>query len=244
MILKVLGSSSSGNCYVLEGENESLIMECGINFSTIKKHTDISKLLGVCITHEHNDHCKSYANVVGSGIPVFSSKGTNSILKDRLKNSLLDRFFIDLDADTLYSVGGFKIYPFDVLHDVEQPFAYVIEHEECGRLLFATDTKVIPKFFSSLNHILVECNYDFETMSKMIANGDTPMFLSKRVIQSHLGLESCITYLKQTDLSSVQNIVLLHLSNAHSNARLMKRAIIHEFGKTCYIADKGLIIDL
>jgi len=37
MLLKVLGSSSKGNCFILENEEESLIIECGIPFLEIKK---------------------------------------------------------------------------------------------------------------------------------------------------------------------------------------------------------------
>lgn len=55
MYLKCLGSSSSGNCYILENENEALIIEAGINLSEVKKalNFNISKIRGVLISHEH-----------------------------------------------------------------------------------------------------------------------------------------------------------------------------------------------
>lgn len=37
MMLKVLGSSSKGNCYILENESEALILEAGIKFQDVKK---------------------------------------------------------------------------------------------------------------------------------------------------------------------------------------------------------------
>ena len=40
MKLKILGSSSNGNCYVLETRNESLIIECGVRLSRIKRALD------------------------------------------------------------------------------------------------------------------------------------------------------------------------------------------------------------
>lgn len=39
MRLKVLGSGSSGNCYILENENEALIIEAGLPFMEVKKGT-------------------------------------------------------------------------------------------------------------------------------------------------------------------------------------------------------------
>lgn len=56
MILKVLGSSSTGNCYLLQSsEGETLIIECGINIREIKKalNFNIRNVAGVLISHEH-----------------------------------------------------------------------------------------------------------------------------------------------------------------------------------------------
>lgn len=55
MKLKVLGSGSSGNCYILENDTEALIIEAGVLFMEVKKALDfsISKIRGVVISHEH-----------------------------------------------------------------------------------------------------------------------------------------------------------------------------------------------
>lgn len=45
MRLKVLGSGSSGNCYILENENEALIIEAGLPFMEVKKAV---KALQIC----------------------------------------------------------------------------------------------------------------------------------------------------------------------------------------------------
>ena len=37
MNLKVLGSSSSGNCYLIEVNNEKLILDAGVNFKIVQK---------------------------------------------------------------------------------------------------------------------------------------------------------------------------------------------------------------
>ena len=55
MKLKIIGSSSSGNSYVLENDNEILIIEAGIKFSDVQKAIDfrVDKIRGVLISHEH-----------------------------------------------------------------------------------------------------------------------------------------------------------------------------------------------
>lgn len=57
MKLSVLASSSSGNCYCLENDNECLILEAGVKFLDVKKHLDfnVNKIKGVLISHEHLD---------------------------------------------------------------------------------------------------------------------------------------------------------------------------------------------
>lgn len=42
MRLKVLGSGSSGNCYMLENDKEALIIEAGLPFMEVKKALDFN----------------------------------------------------------------------------------------------------------------------------------------------------------------------------------------------------------
>ena len=53
--LITLGSGSSGNAYILECENESLLIECGISWDKILKGLNykLSNVVGVCVSHAH-----------------------------------------------------------------------------------------------------------------------------------------------------------------------------------------------
>lgn len=55
MRLTVLGSGSSGNCYLVECDNEILILDCGISLKEVKKtlNFDLSKIVGCVISHSH-----------------------------------------------------------------------------------------------------------------------------------------------------------------------------------------------
>lgn len=46
--LKCLGSGSSGNCYLLDYNNKTLILECGIKISEIKKRLWLDKREVIC----------------------------------------------------------------------------------------------------------------------------------------------------------------------------------------------------
>lgn len=55
-ILKVVGSGSSGNCYLLQTEKETLILELGCKWSEVLEMLDykIENVLGVLISHAHS----------------------------------------------------------------------------------------------------------------------------------------------------------------------------------------------
>jgi phosphoribosyl 1,2-cyclic phosphodiesterase len=53
--LITLGSGSSGNAYILECKNETLLLECGISWDKILKGLSykLSNVVGVCVSHAH-----------------------------------------------------------------------------------------------------------------------------------------------------------------------------------------------
>jgi len=55
MLLNVIGSSSRGNGYVLHSDTEAVIIEAGCPLMEVKKvlNFNISKVVGVCISHAH-----------------------------------------------------------------------------------------------------------------------------------------------------------------------------------------------
>ena len=53
MVLRVLGSSSSGNAYILENVGEALLIEAGVNFKKVVAALEgnISKVVGLSLIH-------------------------------------------------------------------------------------------------------------------------------------------------------------------------------------------------
>lgn len=240
MTLKVLGSSSHGNCYILETEKEALILEAGVKFSDLKQGMDynISKIAGCLITHEHKDHSEYINGFLKAMIPVYASYGT--IKNTRIKGSRLP--FI-CEAGNPFKLGDFRIIPFATKHDAAEPLGFYINHHEAGNVLFATDTYYLPYTFAGLNNILIECNYRGDLLEENFLSGRIPNVVRNRTIQSHLSYENCFKALQANDISAVNNIVLLHLSDWNSNAEEFKSDIKNATRKNVHIADKGLVID-
>jgi len=238
MKLSVLGSSSSGNSYVLHNENEALIIECGIKPIEIKKTIgfDYAKINGIIVSHSDQDHIKFIDEYLNLGIDVYTSAGT--IEETKTKSNFSP---IVCKHGSEFRIGEFTVLPFDTQHDCKEPLGFLINHPECGNVLFATDTYYLKYKFNELRHILIECNYSEEILQR---NGVSNEFLKNRTINSHMSYETCCSTLIANDLSLVQNIVLIHLSDRNSDANMFRHGICELTNKNVYIADSGLEIEL
>lgn len=244
MILKVLGSSSAGNCYLLEDEKETLILEAGLRFDAIKKALkfNLRKVVGCLISHEHGDHCKGAAEMVAAGITLYATPGTHKGINAFLKMPRSHRQ-IDIIQGVQFYVGSFRIIPFDVKHDAYQPCGFLINHPETGTILFVTDTYYVPNTFRGLNNVIVEANFCQKILDERMANGESPDFLRNRIFKSHMSLATCKDLLRANDLSKVNNIVLIHLSDSNSDAKRFQKEVTEVTGKVVHIAEPGLQVN-
>lgn len=240
MRLNVLGSDSNGNCYVLQTDKEALIIEAGVRFPEVKKALkwQLSKVVGAVITHEHNDHAKYVRDFVSNGITVLA---LSSVFKAKSIDSL--SFRKEIEPMHGYIVGGFKVFAIPVCHDVPC-VGFIIEHEDMGRMLFVTDTMMLEYRVPGLNHILLEANYAEDILDAKIEAGSVPLSMKPRLIHSHMEIETTKGILRANDLSGVNEIVLIHLSNGNSDERRFVREVQETSGKPVYAAVAGLELNL
>lgn len=240
MRLNVLGSDSNGNCYVLQNDKEALIIEAGVRFSEVKKALkwQLSKVVGAVITHEHNDHAKYVRDFVSNGITVLALP---SVFKAKGIDSL--SFRKEIEPMHGYIVGGFKVFAIPVCHDVPC-VGFIIEHEDMGRMLFVTDMMMLEYRVPGLNHILLEANYAEDILDAKIEAGSVPLSMKPRLIHSHMEIETTKGILRANDLSGVNEIVLIHLSNGNSDERRFVREVQETSGKPVYAAVAGLELNL
>lgn len=219
MKLTVLGSGSSGNCYLLHNDKECLVIEAGVPVIDVKKALDfqISKIAGVVVSHEHKDHAKYVSEYPKVGIPVFKP--------------------YEIVAAPVNYLGNFEIRHFSVVHDVEC-YGFLITHKEFGRLLFTTDTEYIKYRFKNLNHVLVEANYSKDLISEY------HKALGDRVKLSHMEINTTCDFLRTNNNPNLYNVVLLHLSDHTSNEQQFMDKVKKVVNCNVYVATKGLEIDL
>ncbi len=237
MELHVIGTGSEGNCYILGNEDEQLLIECGVRMDDIKKafNFDFSKLSGCILTHEHGDHNKSLKEVMKEGIDVYASAGTfkgSGITENKHRCKIIE-------SKKIFSVGNFRILPFDVKHDVNEPLGFVIEHKSCGKVLFLTDTNYCKFKIPGLNNIIIEANFSKKIIKETFGENAKNEYLKNRILRNHFSIEDCMDMLEANDLSKVNNIVLIHLSDRNSHEKLFQQQVYDLTAKNVYCANNG-----
>jgi phosphoribosyl 1,2-cyclic phosphodiesterase len=242
MKLKILGSSSKGNCYVLSSPTGSLLIEAGLPWKEIQKGIDfdLRDIVGCLISHEHKDHSGAILDLIKAGIDVYTSEGTQNSL------GLRDTYRLNnVYSQQKYRICDFTVLPFDIQHDCRSGLGYLIQYRPTGfKTLFLTDSYYCKYTFKNLNSIMIECNYIKETLDANIAAGYVDERMKPRLLQSHFSLEHVKEFLQANDLSQCREIILLHLSSQNSDASQMVKEIKELTGITSKIAEPGLAVEL
>lgn len=234
MNLRILGTGSSGNSYLLQNDDTALVIECGISGRHIKKALDfnVSKVEAAFALHAHGDHSSKVKDFLSSGIQVYGSKD----VCEKYPGCKL------IEHKKMIKLGQWSILPLEVKHDVEN-FCLLIRHPETGLTLYASDCHYLPYKFKGLNNMLIEANYDLKLLDENIANGSLPTFLRERIINSHMDIETVKGVMKSNDLTQVNKIVLIHLSSGNSDAGRFQTEIQELTGKKTYIAEAGMELE-
>jgi phosphoribosyl 1,2-cyclic phosphodiesterase len=242
MKLTVIGSSSSGNGYLLQASNgETLMLEAGIKMQEVKRvlNWTLAGVVGCLCTHRHGDHSKYLGEVAACGIRILTIE---DVLTSRgLSGNHFAKVIEPLHG---YILGEFKVYVLPVCHDVPC-VGFIITHEEMGRLLFLTDTMMFEyRIPNGIAHIMIEANYADDILQANIENGTVPASTRNRLLNSHMELETTAEILRGNDLSDVLNVILLHLSGRNSDAGRFKAYIEKASLKTTYVARPGFSLEL
>lgn len=128
------------NCYVLEKNEDIIIVDCGIKFLNGSNLADGTvpnfayllenrkKIKGLFITHGHEDHIGGipYLLQLIPNIPIYGSEFSISLLKQKLRGESKEKTTIFRD-DTIIRTGEFRVGFFRVTHSIPGSFGLIIE---------------------------------------------------------------------------------------------------------------------
>lgn len=239
MELQVIGTGSSGNCYLLkagEKRGQSLLLDAGLAADRIVREAKSWNIAGCLITHEHGDHIKGAEGLARKyGVKVYATKGT-------IEANGGDSLTVLNAVETLrtFEVGDFTALPFETQHDAKEPCGWLVRFNPTGEtVLYATDTYYLKRTFPGVHYWIVECNYIDEILNEQQDSGELPEQLRGRLIKSHMSLRRLCDALKANDLSKTRAIVLIHLSDERSDERRMVETINRQTQKDVWAAEAG-----
>ncbi|MFT8610553.1 MAG: MBL fold metallo-hydrolase [Liquorilactobacillus nagelii] len=239
--VKVFGSGSSGNCYLLDNGIDQLMIETGLPFKKVapRMNFNFERLRSILISHEHNDHSKYLKQFLERTMASsFMSEGTfNRLFKSEsdYENYGQCKFIKNRNK---YQIGSFTVQPFDVEHDAAEPLGFLII-SGTDRLLYATDTYYVKYHFKNVTQMLVEMNYSVDVLREEIADGiELAAILKNRLYTSHFEMKTSLEFIKANISDKLQQIILIHLSGNNSYPDLFKRKTQELTGIPVYLANE------
>ena len=227
-----LASGSSGNCYRVSDGRTPLLLECGIQYKQIQRGCGfrLTEIKACLISHEHQDHAKAVNDIMKAGIDCYMSVGTAEAL------GISGHRLNIIKAKQQIRIGTWAILPFETQHDAVEPLGFLLANQDGEKCLYLSDTMYCKYRFHGLTHVAIECNYSLDILKRNVEAGAVPKELKSRILKSHFSLENVKEFLRANDLSKVQEIWLIHLSDNNSDAQRFKREIRSLTGKPIYIA--------
>lgn len=237
VILKCVGSGSKGNAYALIAEEEILLLEAGCRLMDVKKAIgfQIGKVVGCLVTHSHKDHIGYAKDILATGIKIYTNDETKQLVYSVHGERLYGK-----PEMKMFEVGRFNVTPFYVPHNDIPNYAYLIEHEEMGKLLFATDFEYLPWTFRQqrLNHMLIECNH-MDDVENTDANYE-------HVMRGHSSLSTVLDVVRKNQTPCLRNVILCHLSHFNADPKQMLAEVEKVAGSRVKVlcAEAGLEVEL
>lgn len=203
---EIIATGSAGNALLLDG---CLLIDCGVAFKHIKPFMYQIRL--VLLTHIHGDHFRpSTLKALAYSRPTLRFSCCEWLVKPLAQAGVAVSQIDVLDIDAFYDYGFCRVSPVELVHDVPN-CGYRI-FLPSGKVFYATDTKNL-NGISAPNYdlYLVEANRSEAEIKSAIAEkkADGEYAYEKRVMQTHLSLESCNNFIYR-NIGPTGQYVYLH----------------------------------
>ena len=228
------GSGSSGNCYYLWTETDSLMIDTGVGIRSLKKYfrdygLSLSKVHRILITHDHADHIKCVGSMsYDFQLPVFATRLVHDGIDrnycvTRKVGQGLRRY---VEVGVTMQEGAFTITPFTVPHDSSDNVGYFIQAEGINFCLITDAGRVtdeMAQYIGRAQYLVLEANHDRE----MLQQGPYPDHLKVRISNGngHLNNEACGEAIARNMGEHLRYVWLCHLSEENNHPELARKTV-------------------
>ena len=237
-----LASGSAGNATLIEAgsglHRTQLLVDCGLgvrqlSYRLLQAGSDITKIDGIFITHEHGDHVGCALSVARMHkVPLWMSQGTADALGLVAGSPGVS---IVRDGDAV-AVGEVLLRPFTVPHDAREPLQVVCT-DGSRSIGFLTDIGHVTPYavdrLRGCHALLLEANHDPD----LLLASSYPVSLKRRVggLHGHLSNAQAALALAELAHDGLNAVVAAHLSERNNRPELAQQAFADVLG--CAMAD-------
>jgi phosphoribosyl 1,2-cyclic phosphodiesterase len=239
MQLRVLGSSSAGNCTLVWNAGTALLVDCGFGRTYVRSSLesldlDIPPLAGLLITHAHSDHVNdaSVDLLVENRVPVIVPRELTKVLRHMypsIQRAAGRGLLAEIGAGG-GEAGTLAVTAFRVPHDSPGGcFGFgITDGAAKEKVAIATDLGFtgdeLVEQFKDADAVVIESNHDVA----MLEGSNRPYWLKKRIREiGHLSNDQCADFVCRVVQSSARPpraVVLAHISQQCNTNELAERA--------------------
>lgn len=247
----ILSSGSCGNSYVFYDGQHSILVDCGLTFTGLKKRLEthdipLESIRALFLTHLHPDHSKGVGPVQRKlKIPAYVSDISFSVNAELMKKSrfdMSDEYLKTFSHGSSLDCFSFTVTPFRTYHDCPGSSGFYIENGE-NRFLLMTDTGCIPfeasEYAEKSDVFFIEANYD----DALLDVGPYPEKLKKRIrgTYGHLSNSDALEFAKKYSKIGSE-LYFVHISDNNNTPdtveKLMKKGI--PSGVFIHVCERGV----
>lgn len=212
MRYNVIGSSSKGNCIIVE---DVLMLDVGVSYSKIKKYLSKTKL--IFISHSHQDHLlPSTIKKIAYNFPTIKFLTGSEVVVEKLVECGVNKKNIYiLKSGKKYDLGLLKVKLEELYHDTPN---YALKWELNGKKgIYVVDTSRIDHIKAkNYDLYLIENNYQNDIINHHIEqaqeeNDTNKLYYLNRTLRTHLSKSDCDSFLIE-NMKSNSSYVYLHIS--------------------------------
>lgn len=234
---RILGSSSSGNCALLQTAHTKVLLDAGFSAKRIGEMLEaagesIDAIDAVFLTHEHSDHAQGLRGLAKrADLPVFANRDTADAVQAKYCRKRVN--WQHFQTGTVFTYRDLKVRSFRLPHDAYDPVGFTFAWGEDGDLFtppgslaWITDLGYVPTHVSEhirqVETLVIEANYDEALLDR---DERRPWSIKQRIRGRHGHLSNSAAFEALEAIlpgSRLQKVYLGHLSKDCNSVSLVR----------------------
>lgn len=234
---QILGSSSNGNCGLLQTGHTKVLVDAGFSAKRIgalleSAGESLDAIDAVFLTHEHHDHAQGIRGLAKrADLPVFANRDTAEAVQAKLKRAVNWQIF---QTGTDFAFRDLNVRSYALPHDAYDPVGFTFTWGHEGDLFFPprslawiTDLGYIPEHVKEhmrqVQTLVIEANYDEDLLDQ---DERRPWATKQRIRGRHGHLSNNAAHDVIRELANdslLESVFLAHLSKDCNNVQLVRQ---------------------